>query len=104
MKNSVKIALGVAATGILVFLQKKLRKRSSEQFIAPDGNRYKTNETYRTANGELYRNGKKLNLKTPGDSFQSEQHFDSNLNTQKINQLQEVPNNVSYHQKGNRHH
>ncbi|WP_143885125.1 hypothetical protein [Chryseobacterium binzhouense] len=103
MKNSVKIALGVAATGILVFLQKKWRNRS-EQFTAPDGNRYKMNETYRTSNGELYRNGKKINPKTPGNPYQSEQRVDSNLHNQSIHQLQDAPNNVSYHHKGNRHH
>ncbi|MFY1046355.1 hypothetical protein [Chryseobacterium sp. GP-SGM7] len=106
MKNSVKIALGIVTGGVLIFLNQKRRQRKNngEIFTAPDGNQYKENQMYRAANGEVFRNGKKLRSQIPLDFSYKQNKFDSNMNNQNLNENFNLPkNNVSYHHKGDRH-
>ena len=106
MKNSVKIALGIVTSGVLVYLAKKRfqNKNKEELFIAPDGNKYKANQMYRTAEGEVFRNGKKMRIQTPIDSVKNESLVDSNYNSQHLSENHNLPQqDVSYHQKGKRH-
>ena len=63
MKNTIKVALGFAAGGALILLNqlRKKRKKQNEKFTAPDGHKYIKNEMYRNSEGEIFKNGKKLN-------------------------------------------
>lgn len=106
MKNSVKIALGIVTGGVLIFLnqKRKQRKNKGEIFTAPDGNQYKENQMYRTAEGEVFRNGKKMRVQIPLDSSHNQSKVDPHFNNQHLNEnLNSSKNNVSYHQKGDRH-
>ncbi|MGO4709743.1 hypothetical protein AB4Y90_11640 [Chryseobacterium sp. 2TAF14] len=106
MKNSVKIALGIVAGGALIFLNNKRRARSNKNqtFTAPDGNEYGENQMYRTAEGEVFKNGKKIRFETPGNTQSDHSHVEANFKNQHLND-HHIPNQqVSYHQKGTRHH
>lgn len=106
MKNSVKIALGVAAGGILVYLnqRRKNQKNQENTFTAPDGNSYKKDQIYLTAQGETFKNGKKIRLETPENTSQHHNHIDANFNNQPLHENYEIPQQeISYHQKGDRH-
>ena len=63
MKNTIKVALGFAAGGALILLNqlRKKRKKQNEKFTAPDGHKYIKNEMYRNSEGDIFKNGKKLN-------------------------------------------
>lgn len=106
MKNSIKIALGIVTGGALVYLAKKRLqgKNTGEVFTAPDGNQYKENQMYRTAEGEVFRNGKKMRVQTPVNSSQNLSKVDSKFNSQHLNENFNLPkNDVSYHHRGDRH-
>lgn len=108
MKNSVKITLGIVAGGILVFLNKKRKQRMNNKrqtFTAPDGHQYSENQMYRTSEGEVFRNGKKMRVQIPLNSSQNLSKVDSGFNNQHLNENFNLPKTeVSYHQKGTRHH
>lgn len=106
MKNSVKIALGIAAGGILVYFNKRRKQQKNEEniFTAPDGNQYKRDQIYLTAQGEAFKNGKKMRLETPENSSQQQHRVDTNFNSQQLNENYDFPQHeVSYHQRGDRH-
>lgn len=106
MKNSLKVALGIMTGGVLIFLNYKRKQRGNNKrvFTAPDGNQYKENQMYRTATGEIYKNGKKVRTELPKDSFKNQSKVDSHFNNQNLNENFSLPKNeVSYHQRGDRH-
>lgn len=105
MKNIVKLALGIVTGGALVYLVKKMKQqKDSQMFTASDGNKYKQDQTYRTADGEIFRNGKKIHIKTPVDSENHQNHVDPAFNNQHLNEKVNLPNpNIAYHQRGDRH-
>lgn len=107
MKNSLKIALGIAAGGALVLLARKRKlSRDRNTFIAPDGKSYRENEMYRTSEGDIYKNGKLMHFETPELSAAANAKIDSNLyrkNSGKENN-QSLSHNVTYHKRGVRHH
>lgn len=107
MKNTIKVALGFAAGGALILLNqlRKRKQRQENQFMAPDGNKYSKNEMYRSAEGEIFRNGKKLHFETPQLLVNANNKIDARLakivqfNDQNLNNR-----NVTYHKRGVRHH
>jgi hypothetical protein len=106
MKNTVKIALGLVAGGSLIFLGLKRKNKKLKTFTAPDGNTYQENQTYRTFDNQLYKNGKKISFITPESeqkSHLSSNHYDEN-NDMISKKYQAVNKDVNYHQKGIRHH
>lgn len=106
MKNTVKIALGLLAGGSLIFLGLRRKNRKLKTFIAPDGNTYQENQTYRTFDNQLYKNGKKIHFSTPEHdqkSSSSGYQYDEN-NDSGSKKYQAVNKAVNYHQKGIRHH
>lgn len=106
MKNTIKVALGFAAGGALILLNQLRKKRQKEQnkFMAPDGNKYLKNEMYRNAEGEIFKNGKKLNFETPKHLSDANNKIDARL-SRNVQFNQGSPNrNVTYHKKGIRHH
>ena len=100
MKNSVKIALGIVAGGVLVFLNQKRKGRNNKnhKFTAPDGN-----QMYRTAEGEVFKNGRKVHFETPENALPTHNHVETNLKNQQLNNNHNSNQQVSYHQKGDRH-
>ncbi|KFF11015.1 hypothetical protein N6B72_13610 [Chryseobacterium soli] len=106
MKNTVKIALGLLAGGSLIFLGLKRKNRKIKTFTAPDGNTYQENQTYRTFDNQLYKNGKKIHFSTPESeqkSYSSSHQYNEN-NDPVSKKYQTVNKEVNYHQKGIRHH
>lgn len=105
MKNSVKIALGIVAGGVLVFLNHKRKGRTNKNqtFTAPDGNQYGENQLYRTADGDVYKNGKKMRFETPENAQPTQNHIESSFNDKPLNDHYNSNQQVSYHQKGTRH-
>ncbi|PZU90207.1 MAG: hypothetical protein DI529_03260 [Chryseobacterium sp.] len=107
MKNTIKVALGFAAAGTLVLLN-ELRKKNKKQgnsFIAPDGNKYQKDEMYRNAEGEIFKNGRKLHFRTPELLNDANNKIDSHLNNKAyINNQNPIDRNVNYHNRGVRHH
>ena len=106
MNNKIKIALAVMAGGSLILLNQLRKRRKSKRFTAPDGNSYLKDQIYRTAEGELYKNGKPLHFNT----LQSEQdnhqyiNYDNKINDKPKNYDASNIKNVEYHQRGVRHH
>lgn len=106
MKNTVKIALGLATGGLLIYLNQKRKNQKNKEntFTAPDGNQYDKDQVYRTAQGETYKNGKKFHYNTPANAAQNFNQVDSNFNNQHLNENYNNPQQeVSYHQRGDRH-
>ncbi|KFF01046.1 hypothetical protein IX39_10625 [Chryseobacterium formosense] len=106
MKNAIKVALGIVAGGSLVYLAKKIKQRKEKEnlFTAPDGNTYKENQTYRTADGEVFKNGKKVHIQVPTDSGNHQNRVDPGFNNQHLNEKANLPKpEVAYHQRGDRH-
>lgn len=104
MKNSVKVALGIVTGGVLIYLnQKRKQKSKALLYTAPDGNQYKEDQMYRTAEGDVYKNGKKVHFELPSDSVQNKSRVDSNFNNQHLNENVNLNHEVSYHQRGQRH-
>jgi len=105
MKNTVKIALGLLAGGSLIFLGLKRKNKKLKTFTAPDGNTYQENQTYRTFDNQLYKNGKRIRFSTPESEQKSysSSHYDEN-NDPISKKYQNVNKDVNYHQKGIRHH
>ncbi|WP_175622369.1 hypothetical protein [Chryseobacterium schmidteae] len=105
MKNSVKIALGIVAGGVLVFLNQKRKGRTNKNhtFTASDGNQYGENQMYRTAEGEVFKNGRKIRFDTPENVLPAHNHVETNFKNQQFNNNQNSSQQVSYHQKGDRH-
>jgi len=106
MNNKIKIALAVMAGGSLILLNQLRKKRRSKTFTAPDGNSYKQNQIYRTAEGELYKNGKPLHFSTLQSEQDNHQHinYDKKINANPKNYDVSNIKNVEYHQRGVRHH
>ncbi len=106
MDNKVKIALGLIATGSLFFVAFRRKNNKAKKFTAPDGNTYLENQLYKTYDGKLYKNGKQvyLNVKDTGEKTHTvSHHYDENNKIIPKN-VQSFNKNVSYHQKGIRHH
>jgi cytochrome c len=107
MKNTIKVALGFAAGGALILLN-ELRKRKKMQknnFVAPDGNEYQKDRMYRNAEGEIFRNGRKLHFETPQHLVEANHKIDSNLaRNSHLNDQNPINRNVNYHKRGVRHH
>ena len=107
MKNTIKVALGFAAGGALILLNqlRKRKQRQENQFMAPDGNKYSKNEMYRSAEGEIFRNGKKLHFETPQLLVNANNKIDARL-ARIVQSNDQNPNirNVNYHKRGVRHH
>jgi len=103
MNNKLKVALAFAAGGALYFLNKKRRQlnQKSKTFTAPDGNEYRENQTYRTSDGKLFRNGNEISLSKPNTDSDSQPIHPQNDHLP--HNYQSRPKNVEYHQKGNRH-
>lgn len=104
MNNKVKIALGLIATGTLVLINLKRKRRERlKMFTAPDGNTYQENQTYRTFDNQFYKNGKRLRfnkLESEQENHSPANHYEENaVNISKNHQNK----NITYHQKGNRH-
>ncbi|AZA54645.1 hypothetical protein EG348_17400 [Chryseobacterium sp. G0201] len=104
MNNKIKLALGLIATGTLVLLNLKRKRRERLKiFTAPDGNTYKENQTYRTFDNQFYKNGKRLRFNTleaENENHSSNSYYEENsVNYSNSNQNK----NITYHQKGNRH-
>ena len=106
MKNTRKVALGFAAGGALILLNqlRKKRKKQNEKFTAPDGHKYIKNEMYRNSEGEIFKNGKKLNFETPQHLTDANNKIDSRIN-QNLSPKNQSPvsRNVTYHKTGTRH-
>lgn len=107
MKNTIKMALGFAAGGALILLNQLRKRKQKEQnkFMAPDGNKYLKNEMYRSAEGEIFRNGKKLYFETPQLLVNANNKIDARL-ARIVQSNDQNPNsrNVNYHKRGVRHH
>ena len=103
MNNKIKVALAFVAGGALFLLNKKRKKlnKKSKMYTAPDGNEYRENQTYRTSDGKLFKNGKELSFSTPHLDSDSQQIHHQNDHLP--HNYQSKPKNVEYHQKGNRH-
>lgn len=107
MKNTIKVALGFAAGSALILLNQLRKRKQKEQnkFMAPDGNKYLKNEMYRSAEGEIFKNGKKLNFDTPQLLANANQKIDARISKNfQYNDPKESNRNVTYHKKGIRHH
>jgi len=107
MKNSIKVALGFAAGGALILLTQLRKKKQKEnsQYMAPDGNKYLKNEMYRSADGEIFKNGKKVHFETPRHLSEANSKIDSRMaKNARMNDQNPNSRNVSYHQRGVRHH
>jgi len=106
MNNKIKVALAFVAGGTLLLLNQR-RKRLSQKiktFTTPEGNTYKENEIYTSAEGKSYRNGKVVHFDhlefedthtTNPFNHQHDDKFSKNYQTK--------PQNVDYHQRGKRH-
>lgn len=107
MKNTIKVALGFAAGGALILLNQLRKRKQKEQnkFMAPDGNKYLKNEMYRSAEGEIFKNGKKLHFETPKHLNDANNKIDARL-AKNVQFNDQNPNsrNVTYHKRGVRHH
>ncbi len=105
MNKNVKIALGIIASGTLVLAGQLLRSKKNRKkaFTAPDGNRYEENQMYRTAQGQIFKNGKQLHFETP-ELFAEANHFIDNYREKGYKNNRNVPKSVNYNQKGVRHH
>ncbi|REC52883.1 MULTISPECIES: hypothetical protein [Chryseobacterium] len=104
MNHKIKIALALITGGTLVYLSRKMKnsKNESEIFTGEDDNTYQKNETYFTADGKMYKNGKEVHLKTPEIS---EKSVNRNFRNERIQKNYDThPQNVGYHHKGTRHH
>lgn len=106
MNISMKIGLGLLAGGTLVLAGKLLRKNRNKlkSFTAPDGNSYQEDEMYRTSEGDIFKNGRKMHFETPELLSQANRHIDTyqnNINRYNANQS---VRNADYHHKGVRHH
>lgn len=105
MNNNIKIALALITGGTLIYLSRKIKNREnkSKTFIGEDGNEYRENEMYFTADGKVYKNGKELHFKTP--EMDVELNPKTNFKYDSTPQNYDAhPKNVEYHQKGIRHH
>jgi len=105
MDNKIKITLGLIAAGSLFYAAFRKRNNKVKQFTAPDGNMYLENQLYRTYDDKLYKNGKQVRFNTKDMEEKPStvtNHYDDNQTIPKNFQL--FNKNVSYHQRGIRHH
>jgi hypothetical protein len=106
MNNKVKVALALIAGGTLVLAGLRRRKREKlKTFTAPDGNKYKENQIYRTFDNRLYKNGKHIHFNTPEtepENHSSGNYYNGNTGNFSKNNISNNKN-TSYHQKGSRH-
>jgi len=106
MKNTVKVALGIVTGGVLVYLNQRRKQKNSRSqlFTAPDGMQYRENQLYRTSNGDVYKNGKKVHFDLPSNKGENPSRVDANFNNKHLmeNQNVHIPE-VNYHQRGIRH-
>ncbi|PTT67736.1 hypothetical protein DD829_05845 [Chryseobacterium sp. HMWF035] len=104
MNHKIKIALALITGGTLVYLSRKMKsaKNESKTFLGEDDNTYQKDETYFTADGKMYKNGKEVHFKIPEIS---EKSVNRNFQNDRIQKNYEAhPQNVGYHHKGTRHH
>jgi len=105
MNHKIKIALALITGGTLIYLGRKMKNRSKEPktFTGEYGNTYQENETYFTSDGKIYKNGKKMNFKTP--EMIAETPPKINFKSGSVSENYNIqPKNVEYHHKGVRHH
>lgn len=105
MNNKVKIALGLLG-GSLLLLALRRKNKKLKTFIAPDGNTYKENQMYRTYDDKLYKNGKQIHFSTPetGQPSYTPPIPHDEAKTVIPKNYQSGNKDVTYHQKGIRHH
>lgn len=102
--GKIALALAAGAAAATIYRRRKRLRNEMEKFTAPDGGKYGKDQTYRSSDGDLYRNGHKLHTDrghiAPHDHHAPDhhQHDESRFNHQ-----QNVNHNVAYHPRGNRH-
>jgi len=107
MNSKIKVALAFLAGGTLLLLNQRRKKLSQKlkTFTAPDGNTYKENQLYRTAEGKSYKNGKVVHFDHL--EFENDTHSANAFNHMHDDKFsknyQAKPQNVDYHQRGQRH-
>lgn len=105
MKTFGKIMLAIAAgaAAATIYRRRASLQNAVEEFTAPDGKKYKKNQTYKTAEGEMYRNGHRLHTDrgqvAPQEHFANTHHHDYG----KIHSNFKVNHDVAYHNRGTRH-
>ncbi|KQR94877.1 hypothetical protein ASG01_03155 [Chryseobacterium sp. Leaf180] len=99
------LALAAGAAAATIYRRRKKLSEELEKFTTPDGEKYGKDQTYRSSDGELYRNGHRLHTDRghvaphdhqPGNNHHDDARLHSNQN---LNQNQ----NVQYHPRGHRH-
>jgi hypothetical protein len=105
MNNKIKVALALIGAGsIVAWGMKRKRNGKLKTYTAPDGNAYQENQIYRTFENKLYKNGKEIHFETPP----KEQKSSGNNTFNEVNTIPKnydnVNQNITYHQKGVRHH
>ncbi|WP_312076394.1 hypothetical protein [Chryseobacterium sp.] len=107
MKTPEKIAIGIVAAivagGFAALSFRKKKQKSLKNFTAPDGNSYPENHIYQSFDGEYFKNGKKLNFKTPHNTEHDSEDFSKPLFEQIQKNYHNPISEVNYHQKGFRH-
>ncbi|KQT35702.1 hypothetical protein ASG22_01395 [Chryseobacterium sp. Leaf405] len=103
MKNTVKIALALAAGSSLLYLGLR-KKNKKETFLAPDGNTYEKDQIYRTYDNKLFKNGKEFHFNTPEMNQSNQISLNQGKTHENLHQNYQGTNKeVNYHQKGFRH-
>ncbi|SDH88273.1 hypothetical protein SAMN05421846_102384 [Chryseobacterium taeanense] len=108
MNNKIKVALAIIGAGsIVAWGMKRKRNGKLKTYTAPDGNTYQENQIYRTFENKLYKNGKEIHFETPPKEQKSSGNHTFNEQADTIPKNYDNDNvnqNISYHQKGVRHH
>jgi len=106
MNNKIKIALALAGAGALIWQLRRKQNGKKKIFTAPDGNTYKENQLYRTFDNKVYQNGKETRFNTPvtGQQHSSAQQYKDANEYNAGKNYQNINKNLTYHQKGVRHH
>ncbi|SEM33624.1 hypothetical protein SAMN05421856_102469 [Chryseobacterium taichungense] len=106
MNNKIKVALALIGAGTVVaWRMNRKSKGKLKSFTAPDGNTYQENQLYRTFDNKLYKNGKQIHFETPETNQNSAGNhtFDEHADHLPKN-YETVNKDITYHQKGVRHH
>jgi len=106
MNNKIKIALALIGAGSVVAWRMNRRKNGKHKtFTAPDGNTYQENQIYRTFDNKLYKNGKEIHFETPSTDQDSSVNHPFEIQADNLSKNYNMVNkDISYHQKGVRHH
>lgn len=106
MNNSIKIGLGLLAGGTLVLAVQLLRKNKNKlkSFTALDGNSYQKDKMYRTSEGDIFKNGRKMHFETPELLSQANRHIDTYQNNINLYNANQSVRNTNYHHRGVRNH